>query len=72
MRPCASHPARQRRRSAARPAAVGADIDVPSFEQLAQLLLARFASEAADTVDSPCAATVAPRRPSSTGPALVK
>ena len=52
------------RTRAASPEASGADIDVPSSEQLAQLLVPRIASDAAETVDSPCAATVAPSRPS--------
>src|SRR5258706_7639397 len=70
--PAVKNPAvKYSRTRAASPAAVGADIEVPSRGQLAQLLLARFASEAADTVDSPCAATVALRRPSCTGPGLV-
>src|SRR5258706_2549119 len=49
---------------------VGDDIEVPSSEQVAQLFDAGFASEAAETVDSPCAARVGFSRPSWTGPGL--
>ena len=49
---------------------MGEDIDVPSREQVSQLPDAGFASEAAETVDSPCAARVGFSRPSKTGPGL--
>src|SRR6185369_5756713 len=51
---------------------MGADMEAPSREQVPQLLLPITASEAAETTASPSAARVGFRRPSSTGPGLVK
>src|SRR2546425_12146323 len=47
-------------------------MEVPSREQVPQLFEAGFASEAAETVDSPWAARVGFSRPSKTGPWLEK